>query len=43
MLTLLNMGLCSGDEDCPVLESSQTVRSGPARKFTSKSAEVGWE
>ena len=31
------MGLCSGDEDCPVLESTQTVRAGPARKFTSKS------
>merc|ERR1711936_278805 len=36
VLTLLTWGLCSGDEDCPVLESSQTVRTGPARKFTKR-------
>ena len=34
------MGLCSGDEDCPVLESTQAVRSGPARKFTSEFSTV---
>ena len=29
------MGLCSGSDDCPVLESTQRVKWGHAKKFTS--------
>ena len=30
------MGLCSGSDDCPVLESTQRVKWGHAKKFTSE-------
>ena len=29
------MGICSGDEDCPVLESTERVKTGRAKKYTS--------
>ena len=29
------MGLCSGNEDCPVLESTERVKTGAAKKYTS--------
>ena len=31
-----SMGLCSGDEECPVLESTERVKTGHAKKYTSK-------
>ena len=32
------MGLCSGEEeDCPVLESTERVKTGRAKKYTSES------
>ena len=31
------MGLCSGEEDCPVLESTERVKTGHAKKYTSES------
>ena len=30
------MGLCSGDEDCPVIESTVQVKAGHLAKFRSK-------
>ena len=30
------MGLCSGEEDCPVLESTERVKTGHAKKYTSE-------
>ena len=34
------MGLCTESDDCPVLESTERVKTGHAKKFSSKMSDL---